>query len=58
MAPSGTDARAPIGPIDPDDHWGQQLGIEMLEVTPERVVARIVIDGRHHQPSGSAHGGV
>ncbi len=58
MAPSGTDAPAPAGPIDPNDHWGQHLGIEMLEVTPERVLARIVIDERHHQPYGIAHGGV
>lgn len=30
----------------------------MLEVGPERVRARIAIDGRHHQPYGIAHGGV
>jgi len=30
----------------------------MLEVGPERVLARIEIDERHHQPYGIAHGGV
>jgi 1,4-dihydroxy-2-naphthoyl-CoA hydrolase len=30
----------------------------MLEVTPERVAARIEIGAKHHQPYGIAHGGV
>jgi len=30
----------------------------MLEVSPERVCARLEIEARHHQPYGIAHGGV
>ena len=33
---------------DPGDRWGAHLGLEMLEVGPERVLARIEIDERHH----------
>ena len=40
------------------DHWGHALGLEVLEVTPERVVARVMADERHHQPYGVLHGGV
>jgi len=41
-----------------EDHWGRQLGLEMIEVTPGRVVARLEPDSRHHQPYGILHGGV
>jgi uncharacterized protein (TIGR00369 family) len=41
-----------------DDHWGNQLGLEMLEVTPARVIARLEPGPRHHQPYGILHGGV
>jgi len=40
------------------DQWGQQVGQQLLEVTPERVRARIEITPRHHQPYGIVHGGV
>jgi uncharacterized protein (TIGR00369 family) len=40
------------------DAWGRALGIEMLEVTPERVRARLDAGPRHHQPYGVLHGGV
>ena len=40
------------------DAWGQTLGIEFLEVTPERVRARLDAGPRHHQPYGVLHGGV
>jgi acyl-coenzyme A thioesterase PaaI-like protein len=40
------------------DAWGRALGIEMLEVTPERVRARLDAGPRHHQPYGVRHGGV
>ncbi len=40
------------------DRWGELLGLEVLEASPERVRARIVIDERHQQPYGIAHGGV
>jgi 1,4-dihydroxy-2-naphthoyl-CoA hydrolase len=34
------------------------LGVEMLETTPERVVLRLPVDWRVHQPYGILHGGV
>jgi uncharacterized protein (TIGR00369 family) len=40
------------------DAWGRTLGIEFLEVTPERVSARLEAGPRHHQPYGVLHGGV
>lgn len=40
------------------DAWGRALGLEMLEVTPERVLARLVAGPQHHQPYGVLHGGV
>ena len=33
------------------------LGIEIVEMTPARVVATMPVDGRHHQPLGFLHGG-
>ncbi len=33
------------------------LGIELEEVTPQRVVATMPVDWRHHQPFGILHGG-
>lgn len=41
-----------------EDHWGLTLGLEMLAVTAERVVARLEPDRRHQQPYGILHGGV
>ena len=38
--------------------WGEQVGMEFTEVGPERVVARIEAQPRHHQPYGILHGGV
>jgi 1,4-dihydroxy-2-naphthoyl-CoA hydrolase len=40
------------------DSWGEHLGLEMLDVTPTRVRARLLADARHHQPYGILHGGV
>ena len=37
---------------------GDVLGIEVLEATPERCVATMPVDARHHQPFGYLHGGV
>src|SRR5580658_10421715 len=34
------------------------LGVEFLEATPERVVMRLPVDWRVHQPYGLLHGGV
>lgn len=36
----------------------RDLGIEFAELDPERVVATMPVDGRHHQPFGYLHGGV
>lgn len=41
--------------------WGgvaKGLGIEFTELDPERTVATMPIDERHHQPLGYLHGGV
>ena len=40
------------------DAWGEVLGMEVVEHTAERVVARIEANPRHHQPYGIMHGGV
>jgi 1,4-dihydroxy-2-naphthoyl-CoA hydrolase len=40
------------------DAWGRTLGLEMLELTPDRVRARLVAGPQHHQPYGVLHGGV
>ena len=34
------------------------LGTEYVEAGPRRVVARLRVDERHHQPTGVVHGGV
>ena len=54
MDPKADTSEAQIGP----NRWGEQLGIEVLEVTPERVVARLEPAVRHQQPYGILHGGV
>jgi len=36
----------------------RHLGVEMVELTPGRVVATMPVDERHHQPFGYLHGGV
>lgn len=48
---------APVG-VPAEDAWARTLGIEMLEVTPERVRARLDAGPQHHQPFGILHGGV
>jgi 1,4-dihydroxy-2-naphthoyl-CoA hydrolase len=40
------------------DAWGRLLGLEMVEVGPELVRARLDAGPRHHQPYGVLHGGV
>jgi uncharacterized protein (TIGR00369 family) len=39
-------------------NFDELYGLEFLEVTPELVRARVVIDERHKQPFGLVHGGV
>jgi 1,4-dihydroxy-2-naphthoyl-CoA hydrolase len=36
----------------------KDLGVEFVELDPERVVARMPVDSRHLQPFGYLHGGV
>jgi uncharacterized protein (TIGR00369 family) len=40
------------------DAWGRTLGIEWVEVGPERVLATLEAGPQHHQPYGVLHGGV
>ena len=56
---------APDGPVSPADIRGYGargvmavLGIETVEATPERVVLRLPVTPRVHQPYGILHGGV
>lgn len=54
----GTGQQSQPEPPAGRDVWTEALGLEMLEVGPERVVARIEAGPRHHQPYGILHGGV
>ena len=36
---------------------GRTLGIELVEAGPDRVVATMPVEPRHHQPLGYLHGG-
>jgi 1,4-dihydroxy-2-naphthoyl-CoA hydrolase len=38
--------------------WMQAMGLELVEMTAERVIAEWDIDARHLQPHGIVHGGV
>jgi 1,4-dihydroxy-2-naphthoyl-CoA hydrolase len=40
------------------DCMTRDLGVEFVELGPERMVATMRIDGRHLQPFGYLHGGV
>ena len=41
-----------------EDAFGRLIGLEILEVGPERVRARLEAGPKHHQPFGILHGGV
>ena len=41
-----------------DEGVTSHLGLEFAELAPERVVATMPVDERHHQPFGYLHGGV
>lgn len=41
-----------------EDRMTRDLGVEFVELEPERVVATMPIDERHLQPFGYLHGGV
>jgi uncharacterized protein (TIGR00369 family) len=58
-----TSTPSPAGPDGPTAPGGLQginglLGVEVLEAGPDRVVLRLPVDSRVHQPSGILHGGV
>ena len=36
----------------------EHLGVEFVELDPDRVVATMPVDERHHQPLGYLHGGI
>ena len=36
----------------------KHLGVEFVELDPDRVVATMPVDERHHQPLGYLHGGL
>jgi uncharacterized protein (TIGR00369 family) len=57
MPPDARSSAAAARPVG-EDRWGKLLGLDVFEAGPDRVRARIVIDERHHQPYGIAHGGV
>ncbi|MFB6356225.1 MAG: PaaI family thioesterase [bacterium] len=42
----------------PKGKLSEQLGIELGEVSADRVIAHIDVDESHHQPYGIMHGGV
>jgi uncharacterized protein (TIGR00369 family) len=51
-----TDTRALLETL-PTRGLADQLGIEIIEMTPERVVATMPVDDRTRQPFGILHGG-
>ena len=38
--------------------WVREIGLRFLEATPQKVVATLTIEERHHQGYGIVHGGV
>jgi 1,4-dihydroxy-2-naphthoyl-CoA hydrolase len=40
------------------DAWGRVLGMELLDLSTDRVRVRIDVGPQHHQPYGIVHGGV
>jgi uncharacterized protein (TIGR00369 family) len=50
---------AALPPLPPDgERFDTSLGLELVEASPTRVVARLRIEQRHLQPYGIVHGGV
>ena len=45
-------------PFDDRPTFTDHTGIELTEVSADRVAARLVINENHHQPYGWVHGGV
>lgn len=40
------------------DNYNELIGLELVEVTPDRVTARLPVTPKLHQPYGIVHGGV
>jgi 1,4-dihydroxy-2-naphthoyl-CoA hydrolase len=40
------------------EHFDRVVGLEYDEIGSDRVTGRVVVDERHHQPTGVVHGGV
>jgi 1,4-dihydroxy-2-naphthoyl-CoA hydrolase len=51
-------SRSELGSLLSKDRMTKDLGVEFVELGPERMVATMRIDGRHLQPFGYLHGGV
>lgn len=47
-----------VDPFDNNNTIMETLGIEIIEYTPERVVATMPVTPKTHQPFGLLHGGV
>lgn len=48
-----------MNPADlPNGAWVEHLGLQLTEVTPDRVVGTWTAEAKHHQPYGIVHGGV
>ena len=48
----------PDSPHVGTNHWNENLGFELVEVTDDRVTGYIETGPRHHQSYGVLHGGV
>jgi uncharacterized protein (TIGR00369 family) len=66
MGPSDRDDRAAVdarqaalrAAFGVPSGWMQSMGLELVEMTPERVIAEWDVDARQLQPHGIVHGGV
>ena len=52
------DDTAPSLPWQFSGGWDQLMGLRIVRASRDEVVAEYVVDARHHQPYGIAHGGV
>jgi 1,4-dihydroxy-2-naphthoyl-CoA hydrolase len=51
-------SRNELGSLLSEDRMTRDLGVEFVELDPERMVATMPVDERHLQPFGYLHGGV
>ncbi len=56
--PPDTPGQGAALPLDGSASVHELLDVEVVEATPERVVMRLPVDWRVHQPYGILHGGV